>query len=263
MNGFFDTDLHSVSWTDLTASWVAKCQLTSWRSMSKKPRTWVFIIDYHTWWLCFLFLASISALKTSPTNTRQYYMVYCHSCPCYYRRGTSAQHVKLAPVNWAMLLRVICLWWLHPTGHSFANGACVSEGFVTRFRTRNVHLFRYVVAQAWKEGYFLVKDVPHQHTSVLHGLLPQLPMLLQAWDISSALETGTRKLDSVASCNLFLMITSHGTFLRKWGLRQAKASSRDFAPEMFIIQIYSCTGVKGVDVYMRQTDGYVASSIIR
>ena len=49
MNGFFDTDLHSVSWTyyplGLTASWVEKCQLTSWRSVSKKPRTWVFIIE--------------------------------------------------------------------------------------------------------------------------------------------------------------------------------------------------------------------------
>ena len=28
----------------LTASWVAKCQLASWRSVSKKPRTLVFII---------------------------------------------------------------------------------------------------------------------------------------------------------------------------------------------------------------------------
>ena len=50
MNGFFDTDLHSVSWTKnplgLTASWVAKCQLTSWRSVSKKPRTRVFIIHH-------------------------------------------------------------------------------------------------------------------------------------------------------------------------------------------------------------------------
>ena len=48
MNGFFDTDLHSVSWTKnplgIRASWVAKCQLTSWRSVPKKPRTWVFII---------------------------------------------------------------------------------------------------------------------------------------------------------------------------------------------------------------------------
>ena len=31
----------------LTASWVAKCQLTSWRSVSKKPRTWVFVIYIH------------------------------------------------------------------------------------------------------------------------------------------------------------------------------------------------------------------------
>ena len=30
--------------TGLTASWVAKCQLTSWRSVSKKPHIWVFII---------------------------------------------------------------------------------------------------------------------------------------------------------------------------------------------------------------------------
>ena len=48
LNGFFDTDRHSVSWTKnplgLRASWVAKCQLTSWRSVPKKPRTWVFII---------------------------------------------------------------------------------------------------------------------------------------------------------------------------------------------------------------------------
>ena len=41
LNGFFDTDCYSVF---LIASWVAKCQLTSWRSVSKKPRTWVFII---------------------------------------------------------------------------------------------------------------------------------------------------------------------------------------------------------------------------
>ena len=36
LNCFFDNDLHSVSWTEnplgLMASWVAKCQLTSWRS---------------------------------------------------------------------------------------------------------------------------------------------------------------------------------------------------------------------------------------
>ena len=48
LNGFFDTDLHSVSWTqnplNLTASWGAKCQLTSWTSVSKKPCTWGFII---------------------------------------------------------------------------------------------------------------------------------------------------------------------------------------------------------------------------
>ena len=28
---------------------VAKCQLTSWRSVSKKPSTWVFIILHHIW----------------------------------------------------------------------------------------------------------------------------------------------------------------------------------------------------------------------
>ena len=31
-------------WSSL-GQWVAKCQLTSWRSVSKKPRRWVFIIE--------------------------------------------------------------------------------------------------------------------------------------------------------------------------------------------------------------------------
>ena len=31
----------------LTASWVAMCQLTLWRSVSKKPCTWVFIVQSH------------------------------------------------------------------------------------------------------------------------------------------------------------------------------------------------------------------------
>ena len=45
LNGSVDTDPHCASWTydlvGITALWAAKCQMTSWRLLSKNPCTWV------------------------------------------------------------------------------------------------------------------------------------------------------------------------------------------------------------------------------